>query len=74
MKRLGSVCYWKGLKKDVKELERIWTDISLDFLEGLPTANGKFVILVVVDGLSKYAHFLQLSHPYTAITIAQTFF
>ena len=55
-------------------LERIWTNISMDFVEGLPTTNGKSIILVVVDKLSKYAHFLALSHPYTAVMIAQTFF
>jgi hypothetical protein len=29
---------------------------------------------VIVDKFTKYAHFLPLAHPYTAIQIAQTFF
>jgi hypothetical protein len=31
-----------------------WTDISMDFIVGLPKSSNKFVIMVVVDYLSKY--------------------
>ncbi|KAL8151213.1 hypothetical protein V2J09_021021 [Rumex salicifolius] len=53
--------------------EGVWQSISLDFIEGLPPSFNKHCILVIVDRLSKNAHFLALSHPYTAIDIAQTF-
>ena len=41
----------------------IWTNISMDFIGGLPKAGNKSVIMVVVDRLSKYAQFCALQHP-----------
>nr|GEZ72072.1 RNA-directed DNA polymerase [Tanacetum cinerariifolium] len=39
--------------------------------EGLPKSKGKDVIMVIVDKLGKYAHFIALSHPFIAVQIAQ---
>jgi len=40
---------------------------------GLPKAQGKDIIFVVVDRLTKYAHFFPLSHPYTSAEVAHLF-
>ena len=51
----------------------LWEDISLDFIVGLPKSKGHDAILVVVDRLSKYVHFLLLKHPYTARSVVDIF-
>lgn len=45
----------------------------MDFIEGLLKSKTYDTILVVIDELTKYAHFICLSHPYTAITVAHAF-
>lgn len=52
---------------------QVWDDITLDFLEGLPTSNNNDTILVVVDRLSKFARFLTLTHLFTAKCMAKIF-
>jgi transposase InsO family protein len=50
-----------------------WPLISMDFVEGLPKAQGKNVILVVVDRFTKYANFIAISHPYTAQDVVDAY-
>ena len=45
----------------------------MDFIIGLPKLEGKNVIMVVIERLTKYAHFCALSHPFSASTIAALF-
>jgi hypothetical protein len=52
----------------------VWSDISMDFIEGFPKVGGKSVILTVVDRFSKFVHFIALSHPYSAASVAKAFF
>jgi len=51
----------------------IWMDVSMDFITGLPKSGNKSIIMVVVDRLSKYAHFCALPHPFTPTLVAQAF-
>lgn len=62
-----------GLLQPLPVPEGIWEEISMDFISGLPNSHGKDTILVIVDRMSKYAHFIALSHPYSALSIAQLF-
>jgi hypothetical protein len=60
-----------GLLQPIPIPESVWRDLSMDFIEGLPKSQGYSVILVVVDKLTKFAHFLPVKHPYTTTSIAQ---
>ena len=44
--------------------------VSLDFVEGLPRSAQCNSILVVVDKFSRYAYFIPLAHPFTAMQVA----
>lgn len=64
---------YPGLLQPLPIPTQIWSEVSLDFITGLPSSNGKNVIMVVVDRLSKYSHFFALGHPYSASQVAQVF-
>lgn len=52
---------------------QVWTDIAMDLVEGLPSVHGRNAILVVMDCLSKYGHFIPIKHPYFVPQIADVF-
>lgn len=58
---------YPGLLTALPIPEGAWQVVTLDFVDGLPKSNSFDSILVVVDKFSKYAHFIPLSHPYTAL-------
>jgi hypothetical protein len=62
-----------GLLSPLPISQSAWQDVSMDFIEGLPTYSRYTVIMVVVDRFTKYAHFIPLKHPYSAQSIASLF-
>lgn len=64
---------YPGLLQPFPIPQQVWVSISMEFIESLPKYEGKEAILVVVDRLSKYAHFLALAQPYTAPSVAKAF-
>jgi transposase InsO family protein len=63
-----------GLPQPLTILLEVWSDISIDFVEGFPRAGGKTVVLTVVDRFSRYANFIAIRHPYTTASVAKAFF
>lgn len=58
-----------GLLQPLPIPEGVWQHLSMDFIEGVPKSKGYSVIMVIVDRLTKYAHFIPVKHPYTATSI-----
>lgn len=45
----------------------------MDFIKSLTKSHGYDVVFVVVDKLTKFFHFIPLSHPYTTAKVAAVF-
>jgi hypothetical protein len=45
----------------------------MDFIAILPRVGNKFMIMMVIVCLSKYAHFCALPHPFTPLLVSQLF-
>ncbi len=52
---------YNGLLKSLPIPSHPWTDVTLDFVIGLPISNGYNAILMVVDHLTKERHYIPCS-------------
>jgi transposase InsO family protein len=62
-----------GLLQPLPIPSQVWEDIAMDFITKLPLSHGKSTIWVVIDRLTKYAHFVALPAQFSAVTLAPVF-
>lgn len=62
-----------GLLQPLPIPNQVWEDVTMDFITGLPMSFRFTVILVVVDRLTKYAHFMPLKTDYNSKSVAEAF-
>jgi hypothetical protein len=60
-----------GLLQPLPVPQEAWSIVCVDFIEGLPPSNRYNTIMVVIDKFTKYAHFVPLVYPFTALQVAQ---
>ena len=62
-----------GLLHPLPIPQQVWDDIAMDFITGLPPSHGYSTIMVVVDRLSKFGHFIPLRTDYNSRQVAEAF-
>lgn len=62
-----------GLLQPLPIPAHAWHSVSMDFIERLPKSGAFDNILLVVDRLTKYAHFIPMAHLFTAQQVAKLY-
>jgi len=62
-----------GLLQPLPNPIQVWDDIAMDFIIGLPPSQGCTVIMVIVDRLSKFGHFIPMRSDFNNKQVADVF-
>lgn len=62
-----------GLLQPLPIPNMIWDEIAMDFITNLPLSHGYSNIMVVVDRLSKFVHFIPLKPGFNSKIVAEAF-
>jgi hypothetical protein len=62
-----------GLLQPLPLPQQVWEYISMDFIDQLPPTHNRSCIWVIVDRLTKFAHFIALPSSFTAASLAPIF-
>ncbi|GKB65074.1 putative reverse transcriptase domain-containing protein, partial [Tanacetum coccineum] len=69
---LQDLCWWPGMKKDIALYK--WENITMDFIVKLSrTSSGHDSSLVIIDQLTKSAHFLAVHEDYKTERLARLY-
>jgi hypothetical protein len=63
-----------GLLQPLPISKQKWESISMEFITGMPKTQGRDCVYVVVDRLTKFAHFFAISSEYKEAQVADFFF
>jgi len=63
----------RGLLQPLPIPNIIWEEIAMDFITNLPLSSGYSTITVVIDRLSKFAHFIPLKFGFNSKIVAEAF-